>query len=83
MHVHQTLNQFVKTFNNLIFFKCIRMRKKQKLNFFFIKVSINHKILIFGKKIIGNNFDEKVIIHKCTKFQADIFKNKKIMTNTT
>ena len=34
----------------------------------------------FWKKIIPHNTDQKTIIHKFTKFQANIFKNKKTLT---
>ena len=53
-------------------------RKMRSPNFFFIKLLINQKSINFCKKIIHNNIDEKTIIHKCAKFQANILKNKKL-----
>ena len=43
-------------------------------------MSINQKNINFWKKIICNIIDSKAIIHKCTKFQTDISKNKNSLT---
>ena len=48
-----------------------------KSKLFFHKNVNKSKTYSFLKKIIPNSIDWKVIIHKCTKLQANIFKNKK------
>ena len=55
------------------------MRKKQSINFFHKSIN-KSKNIQFWKKIISNNINLKAIIHKCIKFQGNIFKNKNLLT---
>ena len=41
---------------------------------------INQKKNSFLEKIIIKNINQKAIIHKCAKFEANILKNKKTVT---
>ena len=50
-------------------------RKTTNFKFFFHKSVNISKMINFWKNIFTNNIDKKAIIHKCTKFHFDIFKN--------
>ena len=52
-------------------------KKNNQVQTFFHESVNKSKKINFWKKIISNNIDKKAIIHKCSKFPANIFKNEK------